>query len=76
MSQESCHLSADTRSRQSLLDMHQISLLPQATVLEHTLPLAAETVPLAAALGRTLAADVVARDPLPPFPASMMVRKQ
>ena len=43
-------------------------------MLAHTLPLKAETVPLAAALGRTLAADVVARDPLPPFPASMMVR--
>ncbi len=42
-------------------------------MLGHTQPLAAETVALAAALGRTLAADVTASDPLPPFPASMMV---
>ena len=42
-------------------------------MLAHTRPLAAESVPLTAALGRTLAADVVATDPLPPFPASMMV---
>ena len=42
-------------------------------MLAHTLPLSAETVALAAALGRTLAADVTATDPLPPFPASMMV---
>ncbi len=47
--------------------------LAQETVLAHTQPLAAETVALGAALGRTLAADVTASDPLPPFPASMMV---
>ena len=42
-------------------------------MLAHTQPLAAETVALGASLGRTLAADVTASDPLPPFPASMMV---
>lgn len=46
----------------------------QATVLQHTPVLESETVPLSAALGRVLADTVTARDNLPPFPASIMVR--
>ena len=41
-------------------------------VLEHVRPLAAETVPLAAAAGRVLAADAVAAADLPPFASSAM----
>ena len=50
--------------------------IPQAqrTVLDHTWVLPPETVPLMHALGRTLAAPVVARDALPPFPASIKAR--
>ena len=43
----------------------------QATVLQHTKPLGTEQVQLADALGRTLAAAVIANEPLPPFPASI-----
>ena len=46
----------------------------QVTVLNLTMALPAEEVTLESALGRVLAAPVVARDPLPPFPASIMVR--
>ena len=46
----------------------------QAVVLEATRALAAEEVELGAALRRVLAAPVMARDPLPPFAASIMVR--
>ena len=41
-------------------------------VLEHARPLAAETVPLAQAAGRILAADAVAAADLPPFASSAM----
>ena len=41
-------------------------------VLEHARPLAAETVPLAQAAGRILAADSVAAADLPPFASSAM----
>lgn len=46
----------------------------QAVVLEVTRALAAAEVELGAALRRVLAAPVTARDPLPPFAASIMVR--
>jgi gephyrin len=46
----------------------------QATVLAHTPVLGIEAVPLAEAVGRTLARGVTARDSLPPFPASIKVR--
>jgi len=42
-----------------------------AIVLAQAAPLPAVTAPLDAALGRVLAADVLAADPLPPFPASV-----
>jgi hypothetical protein len=48
----------------------------QATVLQHTPVLESETVPLGSALGRVLAKTVTARDNLPPFPASIMVRSR
>lgn len=53
---------------------HMISI-PEAVdiVLSHTPVLGAETVPLAATLGRVLADDITASDALPPFPASIMV---
>ena len=41
-------------------------------LLDRFTPLASETVPLSAALGRVLAADVVARELLPPFSRSTM----
>src|SRR5436190_12879150 len=44
----------------------------QALVLEHTVSLDAETVPLAAAAGRVTAAPVQAVVDLPPFPSSAM----
>ena len=44
--------------------------LAAALVLEHTPVLGAESVALAAASGRVLAADLVAEAPLPPFPSS------
>ena len=40
------------------------------TVLEHTLVLGVEKVTLAEAFGRVLAEDLIAGDPLPPFPSS------
>ena len=45
----------------------------QEIVLRHcdSLDLGAEAVPFSDALGRVLAEDVAARDPLPPFPASV-----
>jgi len=43
-----------------------------ARVLEHSRPLSAEDVVVAAASGRVLAADAVARVDLPPFPSSAM----
>lgn len=46
----------------------------QAIVLEHTPVLPAETVSLHLALDRVLAETVTARDPLPPFPASIKAR--
>ncbi len=48
----------------------------QATVLEHTPVLQSETVPLSNALGRVLAEAVTAVDDLPPFPASIKVRRR
>lgn len=45
----------------------------QQIVLDRTWSLPPETVPLMQALGRTLASPVVARDSLPPFPASIKV---
>lgn len=39
-------------------------------VLEHTQPLGVEDVALAASMGRVLAEDLFADDPLPPFPSS------
>jgi hypothetical protein len=47
--------------------------LAQKTVLDNTWVLPSESVPLMEALGRTLAMPVVARDSLPPFPASIKV---
>lgn len=51
------------------------SLLPVAdalaTVLAQAQPLPPESVPLGRALGRILAADIQAAEPLPPFPASV-----
>lgn len=44
----------------------------RALVLRAAKPLAAETVPLARALGRTLARDVRAREAIPPFAKSAM----
>ncbi|MGI4880679.1 MAG: molybdopterin molybdotransferase MoeA, partial [Janthinobacterium lividum] len=44
----------------------------QARLFDGVVPLAAETVPFAAALGRILAADVVAKLTQPPFAASAM----
>ena len=41
-------------------------------LLDRFAPLASETVPLSAALGRVLAADIVARELLPPFSRSTM----
>ena len=41
-------------------------------LLDRFTPLASETVPLSAALGRVLAADIVARELLPPFSRSTM----
>lgn len=51
--------------------------IPEAldTVLQHTPVLATETVSLQSALGRVLAGTVTARDALPPFPASIKVRR-
>ena len=46
----------------------------QAVVLGTVQALAAEEVALGDALRRVLAVAVTARDPLPPFPASIMVR--
>ena len=46
----------------------------QAVVLEATRALAAVEVELGSALRRVLAVPVTARDPLPPFAASIMVR--
>jgi molybdopterin biosynthesis enzyme len=46
----------------------------QGTVLQHVKPLGVEQVQLVDALGRTLAADVTANEPLPPFPASIKAR--
>lgn len=43
----------------------------QKIVLENTEVLGTETVKFTEALGRVLAEDVVAKDPLPPFPASI-----
>ena len=45
----------------------------QEIVLRHcdSLDLGAEVVEFSGALGRILAEDVAARDPLPPFPASI-----
>src|SRR5690349_20917163 len=43
-----------------------------AKVLAEVSPLGTETVRFDAAQGRVLAQDVVARDPLPPFPAATM----
>ena len=43
----------------------------RAIILEHAAPLKAEVVPLAAALGRVLAADVVADADAPPFAKSL-----
>ncbi|XP_063217717.1 gephyrin [Bacillus rossius redtenbacheri] len=43
----------------------------QQTVLEHARVLGTETVKFKDALGRVLSEDVVARDALPPFPASI-----
>jgi gephyrin len=45
----------------------------QATVLKHAAALPTEVVPLASALGRILSQEVVAQEPLPPFPASIKV---
>jgi molybdopterin biosynthesis enzyme len=42
-----------------------------ALVLAQASPLSPVTVPLAAAQGRILAADILAQDALPPFPASV-----
>lgn len=42
-----------------------------ALILSHTAALPAEEVPLSAACGRTLAADILAPEPQPPFRASM-----
>jgi len=43
----------------------------QAIVMAHCDALPAEEVTLEEAMGRVLAQDVVAKDPLPPFPASV-----
>ena len=45
----------------------------QEIVLRHcdSLELGAEAVPFSDTLGRVLAEDVAAKDPLPPFPASV-----
>ena len=45
----------------------------QEIVLQHcdSLDLGAETAPFSDALGRVLAEDVAAKDPLPPLPASV-----
>jgi molybdopterin biosynthesis enzyme len=43
----------------------------QSIVLAHCKPLPTEEVALDEALGRVLAQDVAAKDPLPPFPASI-----
>ena len=46
----------------------------QATILQHTQALPAVNVPLHDAQGRVLAADVHARDALPPYRASIKAR--
>lgn len=45
----------------------------QSTVLREVSALQAVTVPLQEAVGLVLAGDVVAAEPLPPFPASIKV---
>lgn len=45
----------------------------QLTVLKEVSPLQAVTVPLQEAVGLVLAGDVIAPEPLPPFPASIKV---
>lgn len=47
----------------------------QAISLRETACLASETVPLAEALGHVVAKDVLAPEPLPPFPASIKVSR-
>ena len=47
----------------------------QQTILAETAALAQVSVPLAQATGKVLASDVIAREPLPPFPASIKVLK-
>ena len=43
----------------------------QETVLRHAMPLPPQHVGLSLAVGRVLAQDVLAPEPLPPFPASI-----
>lgn len=57
------------RPRESPFPMISVSDA-QAKVLEFCLVLGSEKVSFTQALGRVLAEDVLAREPLPPFPAS------
>ena len=43
-------------------------------MLQHAAPLPAETLPLSQTLGRVLEEEVTAKEPLPPYPASIKVR--
>ena len=47
----------------------------QQTVLQEAVVLSSTVVDLQKAAGRVLAADVIAREPLPPFPSSIKVRQ-
>lgn len=58
------------RARESPYPLIDVSTA-QKTVLEHAEILGTEVVTYTEALGRVLAEDVFAKDPLPPFPASI-----
>jgi hypothetical protein len=55
------------------MSRYKMISIPEAqnTVMEHTMVLPAQEIGLIEALGKTLAQPIVARDSLPPFPASI-----